>query len=265
MQNSALVKTSSPQDSSDTEKLARQWAATFAELFQVSLAQRGPRFVDLWVSALADLDPNALNAACRRAMQVSKFVPTPAGIRSMIKQADADGLQLRAEHAWQHLLNWVREWCHPDLGIAHRGPALPAAVAHAARAAGGFNFLWGCATDDLQWAKKRFIEDFVRVHEARQVEHLLTDAEARDLIRQIAARAEENALPMPAKFQAAPKKHTDQPSPETRGKRSGDATAKSQGQDQHEEIRRQKEILEAKGYLPGKQEGLPEGSLTRTE
>jgi hypothetical protein len=190
MQTNVLAEISSQQDSDQTERFAREWAATFAELFCVSLADRGPRFVNLWVSALSDLDPHVLDAACKRATQTCKFFPTPAEIRAHVDRADAAGLHLRAEEAWQDLLEWIRKFYGPDLGVSRIATELPAPVTHALRAAGGLHWIWGCPESDLQWAKKRFVEDFVRVHETHQVEFLLTDGEARKILRRVAGAVE---------------------------------------------------------------------------
>ena len=153
----------------------------------------------------------------------------------------------------------MREWYHPDINLSHRAPDLPAPVAHAARAAGGFNLIWGCPVTELQWAKKRFIEDYVRIHETRQVEHLLTDGEARSLLRQIAVGSQTTgkALPGPEHICSEPRDgNLDRAKQET-GRNSAPVPHKSE-KDQLAEICRQKEILIAKGYLPPEQKDSPE-------
>src|SRR5260370_42187706 len=97
MPTNALVEISPLRDCTQTEQLARKWAVTFAELFCVSLADRGPRFVDLWVSALTDLAPETVEATCRRTMQTCKFFPTPAEIRAHIGRAEETATQGAAE------------------------------------------------------------------------------------------------------------------------------------------------------------------------
>jgi hypothetical protein len=172
----------SRERSSRTENVARQWVLQFAELYSASLAERGPRFVELWVSAFLDLAPDALEAACRRAMQTCKFFPTPAEIRTHIENANGNGAALEIEEAWSRALDWVQQYFHPDLGVTRGAPELPAAIQHAMRAAGGMRWLDSCPASELQWAKKRFVEDFTRIHETQQSEHLLTRPEARRIL-----------------------------------------------------------------------------------
>ena len=88
MQMPGLAAISLRRDS--TDRVAREWAVALAELFSVSLTERGPRFVDLWVSALVDLEPHILDAACRRSMQTCKFYPMPAELRRLAEQIDAE-------------------------------------------------------------------------------------------------------------------------------------------------------------------------------
>ena len=79
--NALAVTSPSLVSHSQTERVAREWVVKFAELYAVSLADRGPRFVELWASAVADLSPDMLDAACRKAMQTCKFFPMPAEVR----------------------------------------------------------------------------------------------------------------------------------------------------------------------------------------
>jgi hypothetical protein len=116
MPTNALAEILPSRDYSQTEKLARKWIVTFAELFCTSLEDRGPRFVDLWVSALSDLEPGILDAACRRATQSCKFFPMPAEIRGPIQIVELTDL----EDEWQALLDYCRKWVHPDICFVGR-------------------------------------------------------------------------------------------------------------------------------------------------
>ena len=184
MPTNALAEILPLRDCSQTEKLARTWAVTFAELFCVSLEDRGARFVAVWVSALADLEPEALDAACRRAMQTFKFFPTPAEIRAPLQAVE----QADFEDEWQALLDYCREWVHPD--ISFRGaPVLPAEIDHAARAAGGVHFIRECSQQELGWRKKAFIEDLQRSRKTGDhLAGLLTGGQLRTLLKKTHSR-----------------------------------------------------------------------------
>jgi hypothetical protein len=175
-------------DSGKTERLAREWLVMFAELYSVSLKDRGKRFVELWISAVSDLDPRTLDAACRRTIQVCKFFPTPADVRGQIDQAVAKGFELEAECEWQKLLSWVRQYVFPDTGVSHNAPRLAAAVEHAAKAAGGFFYIERCSEDELVWCRKNFLAAYKNVHETGQVEHLLSSTEAKKILAGLASR-----------------------------------------------------------------------------
>lgn len=212
MPTSELEVISPRQDCNRSERIAREWAVTFAELYCIALVDRGPRFVDLWVSALADLEPNVLDAACRRAMEVCKFFPSPAEIRAQIDKANASGLQLEAAEAWDRWLKHVTSYYHPDLGWDRRAPKLPAVVEHAARAAGGAFWVSTCPESELQWARVRFMDAYALAQQTCQVEHLLSRGEAKKILSRLTTEAlPERALsPPPTVRQASlPRPNTD--------------------------------------------------------
>lgn len=194
MQTSVLVRTSPQPECSPTEELARKWAVTFAELFCVSLKERGPRFVALWVSALSDMKPDALDAACRRGMQTCKFFPTPAEIRAQIEHANTRGLDLEGSEAWERWFKHVKRFFHADLGWDRRTPPLDAITEHAGRAAGGARWVEGCPESELQWARKRFIDAYKLAHETGQVRNLLTRDEAKQILKTLTAEASPKEL-----------------------------------------------------------------------
>jgi hypothetical protein len=193
MPTHALTTTSPPPGSSEIERLAREWIVKFAELYGVSLKDRGPRFVDLWVSAVSDLEPRAFDSACRLAMQRCKFLPMPSEIRSLLDQADAKGFDLEAETEWQKLLEWIRRNVFPDTGIRRGAPPLSPAVDHAAKAAGGIYFMQRCSEERLVWCRRDFLAAFKNFRETGQVEHLLRDGEAKKILSRL--RAGPPALP----------------------------------------------------------------------
>lgn len=179
----------SRERSSPTERLARQWVLQFAELYSVGLADRGPRFVELWVSALLDLAPDTLEAACRRAMQTCKFFPTAAEIRAHIEGANAKGFELEAEEEWRKALNVATQFFQPDIGLYRNAPELSQATWHALKVAGGLEHLQSCKREELQWARRRFLADYMLIHETCQVEHLLSNGEAKRILAEVTGPA----------------------------------------------------------------------------
>lgn len=197
---------------SQTERVAREWIVQFAELYSVNLADRGPRFVELWVSALVDLRPEALEAACRKAMQVCKFFPVPAEVRGLIEKAQAGAFELKAEEAWRKALRFSTELWHPDTGVMrfrdprsgeYRQPELPPAIREALSAAGGCAYLFNCSREELPWARKRFIERFTTIHETSKVQHLL-DGESKRVFADILRAATPKLLATAPSAEPAP-------------------------------------------------------------
>jgi hypothetical protein len=141
--------------------------------------------VAIYYELLSDIPIPQLDAACRRVTQRARFFPKPADIRDVLEEPAAKALQLDAENAWDRTLRFVQQ------GMFSGIRELPPQVMHAARAAGGLGWIESCPPGDLQWAKKRFIEDYKLIHETRQAEHLLSDGEAKKIIRQLAAQSEQ--------------------------------------------------------------------------
>ena len=179
MHSSALVTTSRPRASSS--EIARQALVIFGEICGREITHE---LAAIWAAQLADIAPDLLQQACDRLAKTwtTSFLPTPGNVRAQVDQANANGLHLEIEEAWSHALDWVQRYFHPDLGVARGAPELPAAIQHAMRAAGGLRWIESCPASELQWAKKRFVEDFTRVHETQQSEHLLTRCEAKRIV-----------------------------------------------------------------------------------
>jgi hypothetical protein len=193
--NNALSAISKPRAS--CSDIARQWLVKFGEICQREVT---PALAQIWDKQLCDIPPDLLERACNQVAKTwtSSFLPTPGNIRAVIDQADARGFDLKAEEAWQFALEYCTRSYHPDVGVSRCAPELPTAIEHAIRAAGGIHFIYNCSDEQLVWAKKRFTEDFATVHEMSNDERLLTDGEARGILRRITAaprRARELTAP----------------------------------------------------------------------
>ena len=189
--------------------LIRQWIVTYADTYRnrdgMPRDVSDGRQAKIFETALRDIPTEQLAVAFDRVLQVCKFFPTPADIRAQLDQANAGGFELKAEEKWQQLLEWVRAFYHPDLGVKRGAPQLDPVVAHAARAAGGFHWIECCPEATLWALKKNFIESFTRVHETGAVEHLLSDGEAKRILANL-----RTVLPEPIRTELAP---AHEPSP----------------------------------------------------
>ena len=115
-------------------------------------------------------------------MRSHKFanIPTVGAVLAIIDQAESQHFQLEAEEMWQKVLKCAK-W---ERGYDKLDPA----TQHAVRAAGGFSYLCECPSEeDMQWAKKRFLADYVLVHETRENDLLLTAGAAKDIIKELEA------------------------------------------------------------------------------
>jgi hypothetical protein len=151
-------------------------------------------YVTLWTEGFADLSDAVLEATFRKTLAMCKFWPVKvADVREHVEQAEGS----RAEDEWQNVLEYVRRHVYADLGV--RGPKLPADVAHAAAAAGGLYFLESCPVEELQWAKKRFVEDLARQRKAGGIAACLPPSPLGKLLEATAVRLTLPAAPEPVR------------------------------------------------------------------
>jgi hypothetical protein len=213
----------------------------------------------LWIDELSDIPPEQLERAFRHTMRTHTFnnMPQVGEIRAQIDQANAKGLELKAEEAWQWALTYCTRCFHPDMGVSRSAPELPAKISHAIKAAGGMLQLYNDTPEQLVWAKKRFIEDFVLIHETGQVENLLTDAQAKHFLRQIttggpqqnerrlADQRTDESTPKPQPTEAEMNQVTET----ARRKIFGAPLCVKSDAEYEEEARRQTAALVARGWL----------------
>lgn len=144
-------------------------------------------YVSTWADGFADVDPDRLKAAfitCLRS-HTFKTMPTIGDVRKHLSEAEAKAGTFEAEQKWTQVLGYIREHYHPDLSN-YRAPRLSAHTDHAVRAAGGLAFINECSKESLQWAKKRFIEDYVAWTELDRGQFLLPDGSIRAMFKQVA-------------------------------------------------------------------------------
>jgi hypothetical protein len=202
MQPTALTISAESQAHLDSlrSQLISEWLFKFALAFQAQgrepavTEETAPMMAALWSEGLSDVPTEALEPAFKATLRTSRFFPTVADIRSHVESAEDS----RVEDEWQNVLEYALRYVYPDIGV--RGPApLPPDIDHAVRAAGGLHYLESCPTDELQWAKKRFIEDLTRQRKRVNIAAYLPESPLGRMLRANAPRvALPSAPPAPA-------------------------------------------------------------------
>jgi hypothetical protein len=151
---------------------------------------------NIWVSALEDLSPVQIWNAGEKLMRVWRYsnLPMPGDVRAQVETATEKANELEADNEWQKALRVATDFYQPDIGLYRNAPKLEPATWHAIQAAGGLSHLFNCSREELQWARKRFIADYLLVHETAQAQHLLGDGEAKRIISRLKEGADRKQL-----------------------------------------------------------------------
>jgi hypothetical protein len=136
---------------------------------------------------LAGYSPAVLAPIFRKVLRTCRFFPTPADVLEPLNRAAKRDNEAAAEKAWQFTLDYCRQWISPDIPNPTGMPKLEPEIDAAARAAGGLLYLESCPTAKLEWAKKSFLEAFLRNRETAEHENLLTGGELGKLLRDAVA------------------------------------------------------------------------------
>jgi hypothetical protein len=194
MPTSALA-TISKRPASPTDRLVRERLARLAELIRRDGAPyplTAP-LVNVWVDVFARANVTAALAetAFDKAEERLKFWPSPAEVlgfisfeRLLAKRAEEEA----AQKFEQVLAYAIRR--SPDIPDRNP-PRIRERTQRAINTAGGLDYLRDCDRDSLQWARKRFIDAYIRYGELQQDEYLPPAREIRDLLE---ASAEQNRL-----------------------------------------------------------------------
>lgn|SRR5262245_7704038 len=187
-QTSQLITQSPRPKHSDSsrELLIKEWLWRFSlNTSETLTTERAGALTALWLESFADIPDAILEAAFRKTIKTCKFWPKVADIREHLDSARKKAGTEVAEQKWLQLLEYIRLYIHPD--IPNRGPRLSERTANAVRAAGGLAYIRECSTDNLQWAKKRFTESYMRWEELQQDEYLLHEGEVKSLLTSVAS------------------------------------------------------------------------------
>ena len=167
---------------SSKNDLINEWLTRFALNASVALdTKTRALYASTWAEGFADIEPGRLKAAfiaCLRS-HTFKTMPTIGDVRQHLSKAEESAANLEAEQKWQQVLTYAQS-TSPDY------PTRPIKIKDqtqaALRAAGGLNWIRDCPKDDLQWAKKRFVEAFTSWNALEKNQFLLPDGEVKTLI-----------------------------------------------------------------------------------
>jgi hypothetical protein len=183
-QNKALMTISGRAGCSIDEPV-RQRLSCLAELIRKDGAPYPLTvpLVNLWVDVFMRVRVPAerIKAAFDKAERELTFWPSPAEVLSFLSNAEANRNEEEASQKWQWVRDYIRLHYHPDLGV-NRGPRISERCRRAINAAGGLAYLSECSKENLIFARKRFIESYLRWEELQQDEYLLPEAGIRTLL-----------------------------------------------------------------------------------
>lgn len=182
-EKNSLERTYERQDSAT---VIRQWLVTFGELTGRQITSA---LVQIWIKELSNLPPGLIDRLFQRHMKTSRFFPMPGDITGQMQETKKKETSELAEIGWQKALDHAREWTHPDMKFS-RAPKLDEKIDRAARAAGGFLWIRECPTEDLQWARKRFIEAYERLESLEGEQFLIENSEIKNLFAEAARKME---------------------------------------------------------------------------
>ena len=179
---------STDSNSSSKRELISEWVVRFALNADKPLnAKEQAVYCSTWEEGFSDVDEGRLKAAfiaCLRS-HMFKTIPTIGDIRRHLQNAESNKAEEEAAQKFDEVLRYFREECHPDL--KDRQPRkISERTRRAINAAGGARHLRECIGDDLVFARKRFIESYLRWNELEQGRFLLPEGEVTNLLAGVA-------------------------------------------------------------------------------
>ena len=191
MQKSTAKCSSETQERRDST--VKAWLIRLSATFPRELP---PEIFSVWIRALSDLRLETIEAAFAQIEKTFKptsacTFPVPGHVRELVITANAGLLESEAETAWQKTMRVIaKHYCGADIGWDRHAAPLIGRVDHAARAAGGVPFLATCAEEELVWAKKRFIECYLRDENLPEWEQFGMPRELLQIVADIAKKKE---------------------------------------------------------------------------
>jgi len=186
----ARTSPSKTQGRSDsTELLIKEWLWKFGANYKEDVAPLLP----VWLEAFDGIKPEVLVSLFGRALKTCKFFPKVSEILEPIRKAEETATPEAAEQAWQRVLEVRRLHWNPDIPAPFQRAlaTLTDRERQAARAAGVFQDFESVEALHT-WAKKPFVESFIRYDELERDGHLLPEGEIKNLLQSVGT---EKALP----------------------------------------------------------------------
>lgn len=178
-------QTSEQPDSSS--RAIREFLAKAAEVYSKLIT---PALVAIWLEQLGQYSAEVLAPLFRLVFATSKFFPTPADVLEPMTRLLCSPLE--ADMKWFQVLAYAQT-TSPD--YPSRRMPIKEQTQAAIRAAGGLDWIRDCPQDDLQWAKKRFVEAFTYWNLLEKNQYLLPDGELKNLIAGAAQKLLPGAKP----------------------------------------------------------------------
>ena len=171
-----VISPSTTQKPSASHALIREWLFRFGVEHKEDVAPRLP----LWLEAFAGMDAETLERLFRRALRDCKFFPKVSDILEPLKKTEEAHVPIEAERKWEQVLAYAVR-LSPDFPDRNP-PRISDRTMTAIRAAGGLDYLRDCEQESLQWARKRFIENYTAWNALERNQFLLPDGELKNLI-----------------------------------------------------------------------------------
>ena len=189
-QNQISKSHSRDSDNSNSKTaLIREWVARFALNADKPLnAKEQAVYCSTWADGFADVDYSRLNAVFIACLRSHKFktIPTIGDIRQHLARAESNTAEEQAALKFDEVLGELRRHYSPD--IPWHGRKISEPTQRAINEAGGMGYLVECIGDNLVFARKRFIESWLRWDELQQDRHLLPEGEVKKLLAETAQR-----------------------------------------------------------------------------
>lgn len=174
--------TSAPPDSRSSERVIREFLVKAGEVYGKRITSA---LTAVWIEQLGHVKRDQLLFLFRLVLAKCKFFPTPADVLEPVAEAQNAGVPLAAELKWLEVKRYA-DSTSPDI------PAKPIRIKEqtqaAINAAGGLDWIRDCATDELQWAKKRFVEAWENWTIAEKNQFVLPEGEVKNLITESAKK-----------------------------------------------------------------------------
>lgn len=154
-----------------------------------------------WEDAFVEIDPVRLKSAFIATLRSHTFktIPTVGDVLQHVQHARENDLLEEAARKWEQVVTFAAGLSddYPDRRKTNILPRTQAAI----RGAGGLRHIRDCKTESLEWARKNFMQAYIRYSEIERDQALLPDGELKAMLVQVAA---DKALPAGA---GAPRTH----------------------------------------------------------